>query len=423
LNDAVLSDCEAPLDGFLIVRRTLGITQVHRLIKMDDAALIICETAPLWLTDQGCRKTVEPSEHRRGLLSAMLGEAGAQGAKRFRSTRWQVDLQLADQIYECAFVPERWPTVLDRLAKIADGVGGHLIASSADALCWTASARLSAGMERAAATELLRRGQRPIRLSAAQHAGFLTEHDLFTDEEIKADPIYRDFLLPFGLGWAASTAIPLPTGTTAYITIERLHDRGPVGSATIEQLDILRPHLARSALMSSRLQLERARVATETLALIGLPSLVFDRGGVVLAANRMIQDMAQHISWRAGDRILLKDRSAQLRLRQAIATLASGAPNPVQSFVVRGPDDCAPLVAHIIPIRGNARDIFVRSTGVLVLTPLGATQAPQVELVQSLFDLTPAEARVARNLAAGDTLDEIAATRRVSRTTVRTQVR
>ena len=54
-----------------------------------------------------------------------------------------------------------------------------------------------------------------------------------------------------------------------------------------------------------------------------------------------------------------------------------------------------------------ARDIFVRCTGVLVMTPVTLPQAPPVELVQSLFDLTPAEARVARNLAAGETVEDL----------------
>jgi hypothetical protein len=44
-------------------------------------------------------------------------------------------------------------------------------------------------------------------------------------------------------------------------------------------------------------------------------------------------------------------------------------------------------------------------------------QAPPVELVQSLFDLTPAEARVARGLAAGKTVEDIASTGGVSRNT------
>ena len=57
------------------------------------------------------------------------------------------------------------------------------------------------------------------------------------------------------------------------------------------------------------------------------------------------------------------------------------------------------------------------------MTPVGSPQAPAVELVQSLYDLTPAEACVARGLVAGKTLEEIAAEQFVSRNTVRTHLR
>jgi DNA-binding CsgD family transcriptional regulator len=60
---------------------------------------------------------------------------------------------------------------------------------------------------------------------------------------------------------------------------------------------------------------------------------------------------------------------------------------------------------------------------VLTLTPVTPPQAPPVELVQSLFDLTPAEARVARSLASGKAVETIAADGGVSLSTIRTHVR
>jgi DNA-binding CsgD family transcriptional regulator len=57
------------------------------------------------------------------------------------------------------------------------------------------------------------------------------------------------------------------------------------------------------------------------------------------------------------------------------------------------------------------------------MTAATLPRAPSAELVQSLFDLTPAEARVARGLSAGETLEEIASTGGVSRNTIRTQLR
>jgi len=175
--------------------------------------------------------------------------------------------------------------------------------------------------------------------------------------------------------------------------------------------------------MSARLQLERARAAAETLSLIGLPALVFDNQGKVLAANHLIEAITEQVQWRAQDRVSLKETSADTLFRQAVETLNITNVAPVRSFAVRGADANAVMVAHVVPICLSARDIFVRCAGVLVMTPVTLPEAPPIELVQSLFDLTPAEARVARRLTGGETAEDIASTGGVLLNTVRTQVR
>jgi len=260
-------------------------------------------------------------------------------------------------------------------------------------------------------------------LIAVRHAGFIVEYDIYTDAELATDPVYRDLLWPAGLGWAAATVIPAPTGDVITLSIERERARGPVEKVVVQQFDALRPHLARSMLMSARLQLERARVASETLALIGLPALVLDGGGKVLAANDLIEALAGTIIWRAHERISLADKAADALFAQAIETLNLETAAPARSFAVRGAGAGAALVAHVIPIRRGVRDIFANCAGVLVLTPVALPQAPPVELVQSLFDLTPAEARVARDLTTGQTVEEIAANGAVQVSTVRSHVR
>ena len=82
----------------------------------------------------------------------------------------------------------------------------------------------------------------------------------------------------------------------------------------------------------------------------------------------------------------------------------------------------AQMVAHIVPIRRSAHDIFARAYALLVVTPLTARRAPPVELLRSLFDLTSSEARVARGLATGESLGDIAASGSVTRNTVRSQL-
>ncbi|MGH6862992.1 MAG: helix-turn-helix transcriptional regulator [Methylocella sp.] len=266
------------------------------------------------------------------------------------------------------------------------------------------------------------RGQVAARGFAARHAGFLTESDLFTPDELELEPIYRDYWRPLGIGWVAGTNIPIPTGEKVSFILTRLTESGPFERAVVQKLDELRPHLARSALMAARLQLDRARIAGETLAVMGLPALVLDERGMVLAANPLIEAMTDYVQWRAQDRVSLTDRAADNLLRDAIAAIdvAGGA---VRSFPVRDAGTQAMMVAHVIPIRLSARDIFVRCAAALVLTPVTLPQAPPVELVQSLFDLTPAEARVARGLASGKTVEDIATDGGISANTIRTHVR
>jgi DNA-binding CsgD family transcriptional regulator len=330
---------------------------------------------------------------------------------------------LVDRIYESSLVPELWPDVLEELGRMVEGTGGSLFISKADLRYWTASPENRQRMTRFVNDGWFSRGQVVARLFGARHAGFLTELDAFTRDELDLEPLYRDMWRPVGIGWVVGTAIPIPTGENVILVMTRRTERGPVERAVVQKLDELRPHLARSALLSARLQLERARVASETLALIGLPALVLNEQGKVLAANHLIEAMTGYVHWRAHDRVSLSDRAADRLLREAVGTIDFAGGAGVRSFPVRDAGANVMMVAHVVPIRLSARDIFVRCAAVFVLTPVALPQAPPVELVQSLFDLTPAEARVARGLASGKTVDDIATDGGTSANTIRTQVR
>jgi hypothetical protein len=107
-----------------------------------------------------------------------------------------MDPELVDRIYECSLVPELWPGVLDELEKLVDGSGGSLFISKADIEYWTASPGAHNRAGRGVQEGLFRRGQHISRLFAARYAGFLTELDLGTLDELDREPIYRDFWRP-----------------------------------------------------------------------------------------------------------------------------------------------------------------------------------------------------------------------------------
>ena len=57
------------------------------------------------------------------------------------------------------------------------------------------------------------------------------------------------------------------------------------------------------------------------------------------------------------------------------------------------------------------------------MTPVNRGVVPNAEVLSGLFDLTPAEARVAREIASGETINTIAQARTLSRETVRNQLK
>jgi hypothetical protein len=60
-----------------------------------------------------------------------------------------------------------------------------------------------------------------------------------------------------------ATAIQIATGENTMIVLSRPTEDGPFTRPAAESLDEFRPHLARSVMMSARLDLERARLAGE----------------------------------------------------------------------------------------------------------------------------------------------------------------
>lgn len=330
---------------------------------------------------------------------------------------------LIDRIYEAAFMPEQWPGVLEDLARLSDAAGGSLYVSGSDFTLFTASPSARERAEQAVQGGFVQRGQGLHRLLTSRHAGFLTETDLMSSAEVVREPLVRDFWSRFGLGSVITTAFQLPTNEALVLLLTRSLERGTADRGVVAQLDALRPHLGRATLLSARLQLERARMAGETLAALGLPALVFSDTGRVLAANHLVEQLKTFVCWRAQDRVALHDGVANQMLWNAIQTSNLSGGGAVRSFPVREMATQGAMMAHVIPIRLSARDVFMRCAAVLLLTPVTSRNAPPSEIIQTLFDLTPSEARVARGLASGMTINDIAGRSSVTRNTVRAQVR
>ena len=123
-------------------------------------------------------------------------------------------------------------------------------------------------------------------------------------------------------------------------------------------------------------------------------------------------------------RVSLAHRQADALLADALAGLTQSHGNSaVRSLPVPAQQDDPPYIVHLLPIRLGAQDVFSNAAGILIVTPVRPRDVPTAEVLQGLFDLTPAEARVARAVSGQTALESIARSLGVSRETVRTQLK
>ena len=79
--------------------------------------------------------------------------------------------------------------------------------------------------------------------------------------------------------------------------------------------------------------------------------------------------------------------------------------------------------AHVLPVRGAAHDVFATAEAIVILTPVVPRDVPTADVIQGLFDLTPAEAKVAGAIGNGKTVAEIATSFGIAPETVRSHVK
>lgn len=326
---------------------------------------------------------------------------------------------LIDRIYEAAIVPELWPGVLHDVSLLGGCFGGILFTTAARQIMhWTSSDDAHSLFEDFLANREAQDDN--IRLKhgiAAKHHGFFGNHQLYGRAEMERSAIYTTFFFPKGLGYAAGTVLPIPNGDLAVFNLERHLADGPASAEELARLDAIRPHLARAAALSTRLNLERAKAIVEALGQAGMPAAVLGVGDRVLAANEAIQALPQQIVFLAHGKLGLADPASNQLLATTLTALGRRE-NP-NSIPLPPVEEAVAGVLHVLPLPGSARDIFNGAKALLIVTQLDRPASPTAELLTGLFDLTVSEAKVARGLSEGHSTEEIATALGLSRETVR----
>lgn len=165
------------------------------------------------------------------------------------------------------------------------------------------------------------------------------------------------------------------------------------------------------------------RVIAETLALVGLAAGVLGRSGQLIAANKLFEEFVPGTIREIKGRLRLVDPIADSMINDIVMKVVSTSGGGAHAIPVRGRHGRPPTLLHLFSIPQSADDDFARIGAVLIATMPQPRSAPSLETLRGLFDLSPAEARVAQGIATRLTVETIADRSGVSRETVRSQLK
>lgn len=336
--------------------------------------------------------------------------------------QWAGDV--IEQLYEAAVIPELWPAVCER---ISSGIGAFstaiiCIAPSKTAR-WVSSPAIGEHMEKYARSDLPSRNVRPARALSSEPGAFMRDIDLLSADELASDPMRVELLDPIGLGWEMGNAIAEPSGTVLVTSMLRRSADGPFSNAAAEQMNALKPDLARAAFLATRLALRQAEGIAQTLSAVGLAAAVLTSSGRVLSMNADMASLAPQLRVGGQDKLVIKDNAANGLLQAALLGLEKSKAPTVQSIPVAAEPESPVLVLQLVPVRRDARDIFGPDTAILLATAVGEIGPPDTRVICGLFDLTPAEGRIARRIVGGESAGNVASSLGISHETVRTHLK
>ncbi|MCZ0734767.1 helix-turn-helix transcriptional regulator [Phreatobacter sp. AB_2022a] len=327
---------------------------------------------------------------------------------------------VADLIYEAAFNPDQWLPVLDRLGDVGGAAGGCIALVNGQRLLGLRNSeiirRIGGDLARNPDPRTFRRLDY---LRPDPPPGFIVTSTFFPQDILDTDPFIH-IKQTHGLAEEAATYIPLPSGELAMVSLDRRTENGPFLAAEIARLDALRPHLARASLVSARLRMEQARATVSTLQALGIPAAVLARSGRVLAGNDELERIADRLVPVAFGGMAIAHPSANRLFQDAVRLSHRTDDDIVRSIPVPAADDAPALVVHILPLKRSAHDIFSGADVLVAVSVVGADQGiPSPAVLAGLFDLTPAEARLAAALTSGTPLKAAAAANGIKFTTAR----
>ncbi|WP_414472389.1 helix-turn-helix transcriptional regulator [Microvirga sp. M2] len=231
------------------------------------------------------------------------------------------------------------------------------------------------------------------------------------------------------------------TSATQYgsegITCYKLLVFRPRSEASFDQeeksvCEILVSHLARGIEMSWRMgatEIERT-LYSDVVDRLSVGVVILDRSGKIVRTSSTADEILaegsglQAKGGRLHARCSNEDRELQAVIKATLQDGGNSAPPAARGLSLTKRSGSRNLGLIVRPIKAHTnRGLSANSAVAVFLRDSEAVPEIEGDLVRQLFDLTPAEAAVARRLTVGLSLDEAASSLEISRNTARAHLR
>lgn len=332
--------------------------------------------------------------------------------------------RLIGRIYECAIDPGQWDDVLTEIAALISPNRWDVIM-----LMWEGLRPPSCRFVGATNLSVLARNVYESTF-AGRHAwsrplmtlpvGRVVDTDeLMPRSAMTETDFYKNFLAAWNMQVAVGVVLDKRNGQSLGLIMPGVPDQPLDGLK--RGLRLLAPHLQRAVRISGALGEANLRAGAAEAALNRAPVAVatLSRDLKVLNANDKMHELAR-AGWvrLTGEGLAFTDRAAQTRLAEVAA-----APAPASAaFVATLPDgsELPVLAARITQQVAETLAGSIEGAALVVSVGVGPTAAPmEINALAAWYGLTPAEARLASGLAAGDSLQAYALRKAVSLNAVR----
>lgn len=325
---------------------------------------------------------------------------------------------LRDGLEETVLDPSCWPRFLEAVSRASESEGASLmrVERIASAAIWTPSiAPLMTRYFDEAWNEI---DHRLNGLPILRKRGVTVDQDFTTPDEFETLPFYRDLLAADDFRWFAGIGFQTEARLWC-LALQRKAGQGPFEPAEQQALVTLAPALRRAALLASLIEEARMAGLTDAFALVGRAVMVLGPERRALRWNADFERLLGLDLRIAGGRLTLSDPAVNERLEH----LAS-APRraPVSAIVVPRREGAA-LLLYLLPLTDATRSVFAGGNVLLVACSPDAPPRPTAPVLQAVFSLTPAEARLAAAVVGGATVAEAAERFAVSAATARAQLK